>query len=244
MSEKRAGVVVIPTYNELENIERLVDAIHALQLSLDIAVVDDNSPDGTGELADRLRADGRLAHVIHRPGKLGLGSAYVAGFRWALTQNYPLVLEMDADFSHDPESLPVFLEEIKRADVVLGSRYINGITVVNWPIGRLLLSYTANAYARFVTRMPLRDATGGFKCFRREVLERIDLSRISSEGYSFQIEMNFLAFHHGFRVVETPILFRDRLRGTSKMNFRINREAAWMVWRLRLLALTGRLKRG
>jgi len=244
MTEGPAGVVVIPTYNERENLERLVDEIRSLNLNLDVLVVDDNSPDGTGSLAERLRSEGRVAHVIHREGKLGLGSAYVAGFRWALAKNYPLIFQMDADFSHDPHALPDFISAIEHADLVIGSRYINGITVINWPIGRLLLSYFANAYARFVTRMPLRDMTGGFKCFSRDALKRINLDRISSEGYSFQIEMNFIALHLGFRVKEIPIVFRDRQAGTSKMNFRINREAAWMVWKLRLLAWAGRLGHG
>ena len=192
-------------------------------------------------MADELQRAGRVVHVIHRPGKLGLGSAYVDAFRWALTCSYPLIFQMDADFSHDPESLPDFMDAIPSADVVIGSRYIRGISVVNWPLSRLLLSYFANKYARIVTGLPIRDTTGGFKCFRREVLEAIDLDRISSEGYSFQIEMNFRTVHRGFRIAEIPILFRDRQRGTSKMSFRINREAAWMVWKLRLLALGGRL---
>jgi len=238
---ERNGVVVIPTYNEYENLPRLVEAIHARNLNLDILVVDDNSPDGTGALADELCRAGTVAHVIHRAGKFGLGSAYVEGFRWALTQPYPLIFQMDADFSHDPESLPAFMEAIHSADAVIGSRYIRGITVVNWPLGRLLLSYFANIYARLITGLPIRDITGGYKCFRRSVLERIRLDRISSEGYSFQIEMNYRTVHAGFRIAEIPILFRDRQFGSSKMSFSINREAAWMVWKLRWLSLTGRL---
>ncbi len=238
---RKRGVVVIPTYDERENIERLVDAIRAQNLDLDILIVDDHSPDGTGAVADELERQGKVVHVIHRAGKLGLGSAYVEGFRWALSRPYPLIFQMDADFSHDPASLPEFISTIESADAVVGSRYIRGITVVDWPLPRLLLSYFANLYARLVTNIPIRDATGGYKCFRREVLERIRLDRISSEGYSFQIEMNYRAIRNGFRVREIPILFRDRQMGTSKMSFRINREAAWMVWKLRWLSLVRRL---
>jgi dolichol-phosphate mannosyltransferase len=234
-------LVVIPTYNERENIVRIVDAIHARNLDIEILVVDDNSPDGTGRLADGLVADGRVRHVLHRAGKLGLGSAYVEGFRWALTQEYDHIVQMDADFSHDPESLPSFLDAVRSADMVLGSRYVHGITVVNWPLSRLLLSYFANTYARLITGAPIRDVTGGFKCFRRSVLEAIDLDGISSEGYSFQIEMNFKVWKRGFRIREIPILFRDRQVGQSKMNFSINREAAWMVWKLRIMSFLGRL---
>ncbi len=235
------GVVIVPTYNECDNLPAMVDAIHAQNLGLAIAVVDDNSPDGTGRIADELKEAGKVCHVIHREGKLGLGSAYVAAFRWALTEPYSLIFQMDADFSHDPASLPSLMEAVSGADVVIGSRYIRGISVVNWPLSRLLLSYFANKYARFVTGLPVRDATGGFKCFRKEVLEAVDLTRISSEGYSFQIEMNFRAMECGFRIKEIPILFRDRQIGVSKMSFRINREAAWMVWKLRYLALRGQL---
>lgn len=240
-TSEKSGIVVIPTYNERENIEHLVDAVHAQGLNLDTLVVDDNSPDGTGAIADELCRQGKVVHVIHRSGKFGLGSAYVEGFRWALSRPYPLIFQMDADFSHDPASLPEFFREITSADMVIGSRYIRGITVVNWPLPRLLLSYCANLYARFVTGMPIRDATGGYKCFRRSVLEGINLAKISSEGYSFQIETNYRTIKCGFRVREMPILFRDRQLGTSKMDFRINREAAWMVWKLRWLSLVGRL---
>jgi len=236
-----AGIVIVPTYNERENLSRLVDAIRSQELDLDILVVDDNSPDGTGKIADELQRAGMVVHVIHRAGKLGLGSAYVEAFRWVLTKPYQLVFQMDADFSHDPASLPDLLEAIRPADMVIGSRYIRGITVVNWPLSRLLLSYCANMYARLITGLPIRDITGGYKCFRREVLAAIDLDRISSEGYSFQIEMNFLAARCGFRIVEIPIVFRDRQVGSSKMSFRINREAAWMVWKLRILALLKRI---
>ncbi len=237
---ERNGIVVVPTYNERDNLPRLVDAIHAQDLNLDILVVDDNSPDGTGGIADDLVQQGKVVHALHRPGKLGLGSAYVDGFHWALARQYPLIFQMDADFSHDPTSLPEFVNAIQDVDIVIGSRYISGITVVNWPLKRLLLSYFANMYARFITGLPIRDTTGGFKCFRRRALEAINLASISSEGYSFQIEMNFRAWRAGFRMKEIPIFFRDRQMGTSKMDFKINREAAWMVWELRFKALIGR----
>jgi len=238
------ALVVIPTYNEKDNVRSLTRAVEAACPEADLLFVDDNSPDGTGQILDELAAADPRLHVLHRPGKQGLGRAYIAGFEWALPRGYQFLCEMDADFSHDPHALPDFMSAIENADLVIGSRYINGITVINWPISRLLLSYFANAYARFVTRMPLRDMTGGFKCFRRDALSRINLDRISSEGYSFQIEMNFIALHLGLRVKEIPIVFRDRQAGTSKMDFRINREAAWMVWKLRLLAWAGRLRHG
>ena len=242
VSEKQhKGVVVIPTYNESENLSYLVAAIHAQGLNLDVVVVDDSSPDGTGDIAEQLKKAGGVVHVIHRPGKLGLGSAYVEGFRWVLKHDYDIVFQMDADFSHDPASLPDFLQALPEADLVIGSRYIRGITVVDWPLSRLLLSYFANLYARLVTSMPVRDATGGFKCFRCSALKRLNLQHISSEGYSFQIEMNYKAYRAGLRIAEIPILFRDRQRGQSKMSFKINREAAWMVWKLRCQSVIGRL---
>jgi len=236
------ALVIVPTYNERENILRLIDAVLAQDPSIEVLVVDDGSPDGTGELVDaRIQVDPRV-HVIHRPRKLGLGTAYLAGFRWALEHDYELVFEMDADFSHDPSHLPQFIESARDADVVLGSRYRDGkVTVVNWPINRLLLSYGANIYARIVTGLPLFDATGGFKCFHRKVLEAIDLSKVKSNGYAFQIEMSFRAWRRGFRIVEIPIVFVDRTEGESKMSKGIVREAIWMVWRLRWWAITGRL---
>jgi len=235
------ALVVIPTYNERENLGEIVPRILAVDSSFEVLVVDDNSPDGTGQVADELVRRIPRVHALHRPGKLGLGSAYRAGFRFALERDYDLVFEMDSDFSHDPASLPEFLVAIADADLVIGSRYLRGVTVVNWPMGRLLLSYTANRYTRFVTGLPLRDSTTGFKCFRREVLAAIDLDRVRSEGYSFQIEMNFKAWKKGFRIKEIPIVFSDRRVGHSKMSKRIVREAMAMVWRLRLLDLLGRL---
>jgi len=236
------ALVIIPTYNEAANIAQIVPRVLEQDPRLEVLIVDDNSPDGTGAVADRLAGGNPRLHVLHREGKKGLGRAYVAGFRWALERDYAYVFEMDADFSHDPKHLPAFLAAIQEADLVLGSRYLNRrATVVNWPMSRLLLSYGANIYARWVTGLKLYDATGGFKCFRRRVLEAIDLGAVHSNGYSFQIEMSFRAWRLGFRIKEIPIVFVDRADGTSKMSGAIVREAIWMVWRLRFKALLGRL---
>ena len=239
---RERALVIVPTYNERENILRLVDQVLSQDDRIDVLVVDDGSPDGTGALVDGLAARNPRVHALHRAKKLGLGTAYLAGFKWALAREYAYVFEMDADFSHDPGHLPQFLLAVEEADVVLGSRYRNGkVTVVNWPIGRLFLSYGANIYARVVTGLQLFDATGGFKCFRRAVLEAIDLDAVRSNGYAFQIEMSFRAWKKGFRIVEIPIVFVDRTEGESKMSKRIVREAVWMVWRLRWWALTRRV---
>jgi dolichol-phosphate mannosyltransferase len=239
---RERALVIVPTYNERENIGRLIELVLDTDSRLEVLVVDDGSPDGTGTLVDELSARNPRVHALHRPRKLGLGTAYIAGFRWALQRDYVYVFEMDADFSHDPAHLPQFLEAIKDADLVLGSRYRHGkVTVVNWPITRLILSYSANIYARVVTGLPLNDSTGGFKCFRREVLEAIRLERVRSNGYAFQIEMSFRAWKRGFRIVEIPIVFVDRTEGQSKMSRRIVREAIWMVWRLRWWSISGRL---
>jgi dolichol-phosphate mannosyltransferase len=235
------AVVVVPTYNERVNLPLVVPAILQQDPRLEVLVVDDNSPDNTGKLADEIAATEPRLHVLHREVKQGLGKAYLAGFRWALDSGYDLIFEMDADFSHDPKFLRDFLRAIENADLVLGSRYHTGVNVINWPISRLLLSLGANLYARWVTGLPLSDSTGGFKCFRRAVLEAIDFERVRSNGYSFQIEMSFRAWRKGFRLVEIPIVFTDRVEGQSKMNKRIVREAIWMVWWLRLQALVGRL---
>ena len=235
-------LVIVPTYNERRNVARLVDSVLAQDPRIDMLVVDDGSPDGTGALVDEIAAVNSRVHAIHRARKLGLGTAYLAGFRWALERDYEFVFEMDADFSHDPAHLPQFLEAARDADLVLGSRYRHGkVTVVNWPISRLILSYSANLYARAVTGLPLFDSTGGFKCFRRRVLEAIDLAAVRSNGYAFQIEMSFRAWQKGFRIVELPIVFTDRTEGESKMNKGIVREAVWMVWRLRWWSIRGRL---
>jgi dolichol-phosphate mannosyltransferase len=236
------GLIIVPTYNESENLPRIVPAILAQDPRLEVLVVDDGSPDGTGRVADALAQESPRVHVMHREGKLGLGTAYIAGFRWGIARGYDVIFEMDADFSHDPAHLPQFLETIHHYDVVLGSRYLDGrVTVANWPIGRLLLSYFANRYARVVTGLPVADSTGGFKCFRREVLEAIDLDQVESNGYAFQIEMSFRAWKKGFRIGEIPIVFVDRNLGESKMSKRIVREAVWRVWRFRALSLLGRL---
>jgi dolichol-phosphate mannosyltransferase len=236
------SLVVIPTYNESENLPRIVPEVLKQDAGFSVLVVDDGSPDGTGQLADELsKGSAGRVHVLHRPQKNGLGQAYLAGFRWALERDFDLVFEMDADFSHDPKYLPDFLAAAREADLILGSRYISGVNVVNWPMSRLLLSYYANVYSRLVTGLPLRDATGGFKCFHRRVLEAIDLDKVRSNGYSFQIEMSFRAFRKGFRIREIPIVFVDRQAGRSKMSKSIVREAIWMVWRLRLSALKGDL---
>jgi len=236
------ALVIIPTYNELSNLHKIVPLVLEQDSRIDVLVVDDNSPDGTGKVADDLARQNPRIHAIHREGKKGLGTAYVAGFRWALERDYAFIFEMDADFSHDPKHLPQFLEAAADADVVLGSRYLKGrVTVVNWPMARLLLSYFANIYAKVVTGNRLYDATGGFKCFRRKVLETIKLDQVHSNGYAFQIEMSFRAARMGFRIVEIPIVFVDRTDGVSKMSGHIVREAIWMVWRLRFKALFGRL---
>ena len=236
------ALVIIPTYNERENIARLIEIVLGKDSRIEILVVDDGSPDGTGAIVDGIRASNPRVNILHRAAKQGLGTAYRAGFKWALEREYEYIFEMDADFSHDPAHLPQFLKAIQDADLVLGSRYREGkVTVVNWPIARLLLSYFANVYARTITGLPLWDATGGFKCFRRKVLEAIDLNDVRSNGYGFQIEMSFRAWRKGFKLVEMPIVFVDRTEGESKMSGHIVREAVLMVWRLRWWAITGRL---
>jgi len=241
--ENARALVIVPTYNERENIARLIDTVLSQDRRIEMLIVDDGSPDGTAEIVEGMmtRYPGRV-HIHRRPKKMGLGTAYLAGFRIAIERQYDLVMEMDADFSHDPAHLPQFLHAIEGADIVLGSRYREGkVTIVNWPIARLLLSYYANVYARLVTGLPLWDGTGGFKCFRRKVLEAIDLNAVKSNGYAFQIEMSFRAWKKGFKIVEIPIVFVDRTEGTSKMSKAIVREAVWMVWRLRLMAIFGKL---
>lgn len=236
------ALVLIPTYNEAVNLPKLVPQVLAQDTRLEVLVIDDNSPDGTGRLADGLAAADPRVHVLHREAKQGLGKAYLAGFRWAIEHGYDYVFEMDADFSHDPVHLKEFLKAAAGADLVLGSRYLDGrVTIVNWPMSRLLLSYFANVYARWVTGLRIWDLTGGFKCFRRKVLEAVDLSHVESNGYAFQIEMSVRAWRKGFRIAEIPIVFVDRTEGQSKMNRAIVREAIWMVPRLRLMRWFGRL---
>lgn len=235
------ALIIFPTYNERDNIEKIVHAVLPLDPRINVLIVDDNSPDGTGEIADRLAAQERKVHVLHREKKEGLGRAYIAGFRWALENGFDFVFEMDADFSHGPEYIKDFLREIQHHDLVIGSRYINGVNVINWPMSRLLLSYSANVYTRWVTGLPLRDATGGFKCFRRKVLETLDFDSIGSNGYSFQIEVSMRVWKKGFRIKEIPIIFYDRTAGESKMSRKIVREAIWMVWLLRFKAALGKM---
>ena len=236
------ALVLIPTYNEAINLPKLVPQVLAQDERLEVLVIDDNSPDGTGQLADGLAGADPRVHVLHREAKQGLGKAYLAGFSWAIGHGYDYVFEMDADFSHDPVHLKEFLKAAAGADLVLGSRYLDGrVTIVNWPMSRLLLSYFANVYARWVTGLRIWDLTGGFKCFRRKGLETIDLSQVESNGYAFQIEMSVRAWRKGFRIAEIPIVFVDRTEGQSKMNRAIVREAIWMVPRLRLMRWFGRL---
>jgi dolichol-phosphate mannosyltransferase len=243
---KRA-LIIIPTYNEADNAERIIRAVFAAtpDVSLSILIVDDNSPDGTADIVRRLQSEETIGEeklfLLSRAGKMGLGTAYVAGFKFGLEKDFDYIFEMDADFSHDPEEIPNFLREIKDADLVLGSRYISGANVANWPLRRLLLSYYANKYARIVTGITVYDTTGGFKCFRKEVLQAIDLDDIHSNGYAFQIEMNFRAWRKKFRIKEIPIVFVDRHAGTSKMNKAIVREAVGLVWKLKFKALSGEL---
>jgi dolichol-phosphate mannosyltransferase len=234
-------LVCIPTYNELLTLPQIVPAVLRQDPRFEVLVIDDASPDGTGELADRMGHEEPRVHCLHRTAKEGLGKAYLAGFKWALERDYSLVFEMDSDFSHDPKFLPDFLRAIEQADLVIGSRYKTGVNVINWPMSRLLLSYGANLYARWITGLPLTDSTGGFKCFRREVLQTLNLSRVDSNGYAFQIEMSFRAWKKGFRLAEIPIVFVDRVEGHSKMNRKIVREAIWMVWWLRFRSLMGTL---
>jgi len=226
------AVVVVPTYNEKDNVQPLVQAIESACPQADVLFVDDNSPDGTGTLIDEIAKRDSRVHVLHRPHKQGLGRAYVAGFQWALQAGYQFMCEMDADFSHDPADLPRLLETAQTADLAIGSRYIGGVRVMNWPMNRLLLSKGAAIYTRAITGLPLHDPTGGFKCFRRAVLEAIDLEAICSNGYSFQIEMSHTAWQLGFKLVEIPIVFVERRAGESKMNKKIVNEARWMVWKL------------
>ena len=232
-------LVVIPTYNEADNVQELLPSVLKFGSHFNVLIVDDNSPDGTAKLVKEMQKTEPRIHLLERPGKLGLGTAYVAGFKFALANGFDYVFEMDADFSHDPEMLPKLLAKAEEYDLVIGSRYIEGVNVVNWPMKRLLLSYFANLYTRVITGMPVRDATGGFKCFRRKVLESIDLDAIHSNGYAFQIEMNFKTWRKGFRVVEIPIVFVDRRIGSSKMSKHIVYEAVWMVWRLKFRSLFG-----
>ncbi|MBP1682756.1 MAG: Dolichol-phosphate mannosyltransferase [Ignavibacteriaceae bacterium] len=235
-------LIIIPTYNELENLPKLLPEVLSKDENINVLIVDDNSPDGTAGFVENQMKNNNRIHLIKRPSKQGLGTAYIAGFKYALQNNFQIIFEMDADFSHDPKEIPRFLDEIKNSDVVLGSRYINGVNVINWPLRRLLLSSFANLYTRIITGLPVHDATGGYKCFNRKVLEAIDLDRVKSNGYAFQIEMTFKAWKKGFKVKEIPIIFVDRVKGKSKMSKKIVREAVTMVWKLRIKSIFGLLK--
>lgn len=235
------NLVIIPTYNERENIENIINKILSLKKEFDILIIDDNSPDKTYEIIEELKngtSNNRL-NLIKREGKLGLGTAYITGFEWALANNYDYICEMDADFSHDPEDLPRLVEACTngKADMAIGSRYISGVNVVNWPIGRVLMSYYASAYVRFITGMTIKDTTAGFKCYSRKVLEKIDLNKIKLKGYAFQIEMKFTAWKMGFKITEVPIIFTDRKKGTSKMSGGIFNEALWGVLKMKAFSL-------
>jgi dolichol-phosphate mannosyltransferase len=237
----RRAIVVIPTYNEAENLPLLVPRVLEQDPRLEVLVVDDDSPDRTGKLADELAETTGRVHVLHRRAKQGLGAAYRAGLARALELDPDVVIQMDADFSHPPETLRTMLAEIEGCDVVLGSRYLNGVTVVNWPIERILISYFGNWYARKVTGLPISDTTGGFRCMRRGALERVGFERIHADGYAFQIELNYRFVRGGARVKEIPFFFLDRTRGVSKLSFRIGLEALWAVWRMRIADALGRL---
>lgn len=235
---KNANIlIIIPTYNERENIVLIVPEVKKVLPGVHILVVDDSSPDGTGACVKQMAAAFDGLFLLTRPKKEGLGRAYISGFKWALERSYEFIFEMDADFSHDPRYLPDFVTAVDTADLVLGSRYLTGVNVVNWPLCRLIISYGGNLYARLVTGLPVRDCTGGFKCFRRKVLESINFDRISVSGYSFQIEMTWLAWKKGYRIKEIPIIFVDRKRGKSKMSMRIIGEGLLLIWRLRVASL-------
>lgn len=236
MQEKQI-LVIIPTYNERENIVLIIPEVKKVLPEADILVVDDSSPDGTAQCVKEMASTIDGVYLIERPEKNGLGRAYISGFLWALQRSYKFIFEMDADFSHDPKYLPEFLKAIESSDLVIGSRYVSGVNVVNWPISRLLLSYCGNKFASFVTGISVRDCTGGYKCFRRELLEKLNLDKISSSGYSFQVEINYYAWKKGFKIMEIPIVFTDRKLGVSKMSTKIIREAFLLMWKLRFVSL-------
>lgn len=236
------SLVIIPTYNERENVATVIKKLNSLNTGVDILIVDDNSPDGTAEIVKGLQKECKNLSLLKRSGKLGLGTAYIKGFNWALERRYQYILEMDADLSHNPDDVPRLIKECKKGyDLVIGSRYCNGVNVINWPIKRLLLSYSANKYTRIVTGLPIKDATAGFKCFNRKVLENINFNRVKSSGYSFQIEMNFRVWEKGYSLKEIPIVFEERSEGKSKMSKNIVFEAVFMVWKLKILSFLGLL---
>ncbi len=236
-------LIIIPTYNEAENVSTLIDKIKALKVpNLSVLVVDDNSPDGTGDIVSQRMESENGIYLIRRSRKMGLGKAYVQGFKFAIEEGFDFIFEMDADHSHNPQEIPAMLDKAQACDLVIGSRYLTGVNVINWPFSRLVISLAANFYTRFITRLPVKDCTSGYKCFRRSVLENINLDRISSDGYSFQIEMTYKAWRRNFKMCEHPIIFVDRMRGESKMSIKVMFEAAWVVWRLRLLSTLHKLR--
>ena len=235
-------LVIIPTYNEKDNIASLLDKVLNLGIeNLSILIVDDNSPDGTAAIVKSKQESHKNIYMLEREKKNGLGTAYIAGFHWAIEHDYDYIAQMDADFSHDPDDLVKLFKAVKEYDWVIGSRYINGVSVVYWPMSRLILSYGANIYSRIITGMPVKDGTAGFKCWNKKVLENIYLDKVKSQGYSFQIEMNFRAWKQNYRFHEVPIIFFDRTQGQSKMSKKIVREAIWMVWRLKFWSLIGKI---
>lgn len=238
------SIVIIPTFNEAHNIGRMIDRVLSLDYGIDILVIDDGSPDGTAEIVQsKIQENSHRVFMIEREGKLGLGTAYVEGFRFAMGKDYTFICEMDADFSHDPKDLPRLIQTVKSGDtdIAVGSRYCQGISIVDWPLSRLILSYCANWYARIITGLPIKDTTAGFKCIHRKVLEALDLDRISSNGYAFQIEIHFRAWKAGFKLKEVSIIFREREEGVSKMSKSIVREAVWRVWSLKFRSIVGSL---
>ena len=240
--DNKKVLVIIPTYNEVDNLPKLIPRVLAQDENINVLIIDDNSPDGTADFVSNEMNNNSRIKLIRREKKMGLGTAYITGFKYALENSYDYIFEMDADFSHDPAEINNFLKDIKSYDLVLGSRYKDGVNVVNWPLSRLMLSLFANMYTRVITGLPVRDATGGFKCFRREVLQAIDLDAVKSNGYTFQIEMTFKVWKKGFKIKELSIVFTDRVKGTSKMSKKIVREAIFMVWKLRLASIFGLLK--
>jgi len=242
LTVKLKSIIIIPTFDELNNVQKLIPELREMYPEIDILIVDDNSPDGTAQFVENYSKKDSAVHLIKRKGKMGLGTAYVAGYKYMLEHNYDIAFQMDADFSHDPREIRNFMQYLDRYDLVIGSRYLVGVNVINWPMRRLLLSYFANKYTKFITGLPINDCTGGFKCFKRKVLESIELNNISSNGYAFQIEMNYKVWKKGFKIGEMPIVFIDRVEGTSKMSKKIVREAILMVWKLRIRSILGILK--
>jgi dolichol-phosphate mannosyltransferase len=235
------ALVIIPTYNEAQNAEKIINEVLQQTEIVEVLIVDDNSPDGTAGIVKKMIESNNRIHILERERKMGLGTAYVAGFKYAIERKFDFIFEMDADFSHNPKEIPIMLSKMNECDVLIGSRYVKGVNVVNWPMKRLILSYSANIYTRIITGMPIHDATAGFKCYKRKVLETINIDSLRSNGYAFQIETNFLAYKKGFKLMEMPIVFVDRRVGVSKMNKKIVYEAAFMVWKLKARSIFNKL---